>query len=171
MSTFTDLRLNHSGGQPDESFWPSFTDIMMVVVMIFLITSATLILRNTELIRQVTESEEAKRMADAMAEDSIAENATLEEQIEAIRHQLSMARLQQLKTMEEKFDLQTQLKLAQEKLDALELSREEIDAVLQQARARGDTLDSQLQALQQQLSHSEQLRHSAAYNRFLFGKC
>ncbi|MEM7208518.1 MAG: hypothetical protein AAF434_11905 [Pseudomonadota bacterium] len=162
MSNFTDLRLNHVGGQPDESFWPSFTDIMMVVVMIFLITSATLILRNTELIRQVTESEEAKELAAAMAEDEHAQNVTLEEQLEAVRHQLSMARLQQLKTMEEKFALEKQLTTAQEKLDALELSRKEIDAMLEQTKSQSNSLDERVKQLQAQLSQSEQLRGTAA---------
>ena len=36
MARFIDLRLNRGAGQAtEESFWPSFTDIMMVIVMIF----------------------------------------------------------------------------------------------------------------------------------------
>ena len=34
---FTDLRMNHQHGQGDDSFWPSFTDIMTVIVIIFLL--------------------------------------------------------------------------------------------------------------------------------------
>ncbi len=162
MSRFADLRLNHVGGQPDESFWPSFTDIMMVVVMIFLITSATLILRNSELIRQITESEEAEKLAAAMAEDSIAENATLEERMQAVQHQLSMARLQQLKTMEEKFNLEKQIRTLQEQLAALELSRAELDALLATSSSRGDNLEKTIERLQEQLSQSERQRHAMA---------
>ena len=47
---FIDLR---SGNLSTESFWPSFTDIMTVVVMIFLITSVILMVRNWELIDQL----------------------------------------------------------------------------------------------------------------------
>ena len=34
---FIDLRLNQQDGQNQESFWPSFTDIMTVIVMIFML--------------------------------------------------------------------------------------------------------------------------------------
>ena len=50
---FIDLR---SGNLSSESFWPSFTDIMTVVVMIFLITSVILMVRNMELIDQLRAS-------------------------------------------------------------------------------------------------------------------
>ena len=148
MSGFTDLRLNHVGGQADESFWPSFTDIMMVVVMIFLITSATLILRNSELMQQLTESEEAKQLATKLIEGSLAENATLEERLEATQHQLAMSRLQQLQTMEEKFDLKGQLTTAQEKIAALTLTRESLETQLVASQARAATLEKQLAASQ-----------------------
>jgi len=162
MVNFTDLRLNHVGGQPDESFWPSFTDIMMVVVMIFLITSATLMLRNTELIRQVTESQEATAFAAAMAEDEHAQNVSLGEQLDAVRYQLSAARLQQIESTQEKQALEKQLASAQEKIDALELSRSEIDAALEQTSAQSASLDARVQQLQGELSQSQQLRSAAA---------
>ncbi len=162
MSTFTDLRLNRAGGNTDESFWPSFTDIMMVVVMIFLITSAALILRNTELIRLVTETEEAKKLAAEMAQDSQAENVTLEEQLESLRHQLSMARLQQLKTMEEKFELQKQLQQTLERLGAQELAREELGTLLVDERTKVSQLEDDLEALRHRLAQSEQQRGATA---------
>ena len=162
MAGFTDLRLNHSEGQQDESFWPSFTDIMMVVVMIFLITSATLILRNTELLRQITETEEAKKLAAEQAEASAAENLTLEERLETLQHQLSMARLQQLKTMEEKLVIEKRLAVANEKLAALDLSRSELDALLAESRSKSSSLERAVEALRAQLSQSEQLRNTTA---------
>jgi DNA repair exonuclease SbcCD ATPase subunit len=162
MSGFADLRLNQIGSQTDESFWPSFTDIMMVVVMIFLITSATLILRNTELIRQITESEQAEKLAAGIAEDSLAENATLGERLKAAQRQLSMARLQQLMTMEEKFGLEKNIRVMQEQISELELARSELDALLAAARASGETLSNSVERLQQQLSQSEQQRHAMA---------
>lgn len=162
MSGFADLRLNHTGGQQDESFWPSFTDIMMVVVMIFLISSATLILRNTELIRQITESEQAEKLAAEIAEDSLAQNLTLGERLKAAQRQLSMARLQQLVTMEEKFGLERNIRVMQEQISELELARSELDAQLASTRARSDALGKSIERLQQQLSGSEQQRHTMA---------
>ena len=162
MSNFTDLRLNHSGGHTDEGFWPSFTDIMMVVVMIFLITSATLILRNTELIRKISETELAQQLASEQAQDSLQQNATLEEQLRAVQRQLSLARLQQMQTMEDKFALQEQLKDTQQQLAALELAHEDLNAELSEARTRDDTNQQTIDVLQQQLEQSEQRRGVAA---------
>jgi len=49
---FVDLRQNQ-GRMVDESFWPSFTDIMTVVVMIFLIATSILIVKNWELVNEL----------------------------------------------------------------------------------------------------------------------
>ncbi len=45
---FVDLRLNRQEGQNQDSFWPSFTDIMTVIVMIFLIAMVILLLRTKD---------------------------------------------------------------------------------------------------------------------------
>jgi len=84
---FVDLRLNEGGQQGNESFWPSFTDVMTVIVMIFLIAMVMVLLRNMELVTQV--------------------RATLEAQQAA----MELARI----TDEEKLDLTGQLRLAEEK--------------------------------------------------------
>ena len=49
---FVDLRQNQAQ-LVDESFWPSFTDIMTVVVMIFLIATSILIVKNWELVQEL----------------------------------------------------------------------------------------------------------------------
>lgn len=45
-SAFIDLRQNELSESSGASFWPSFTDIMMVIVMIFMLASTVLMLRN-----------------------------------------------------------------------------------------------------------------------------
>ncbi len=52
---FIDLRQNH-GQLVEESFWPSFTDIMTVVVMIFLLATSILIVKNWELVQELKSS-------------------------------------------------------------------------------------------------------------------
>ena len=47
MSGFVDLRLNRRRSI-DEGFWPSFTDIMTVIVMIFLMGMVVVLLQNME---------------------------------------------------------------------------------------------------------------------------
>ncbi len=60
---FVDLRLNRSDQQGNESFWPSFTDVMTVIVMIFLISMVVVLLRNMELVKQVRATLQAQQAA------------------------------------------------------------------------------------------------------------
>ena len=55
---FVDLRVSPtvSGRSDEDSVWPSFTDIMTVVVLIFLVSLVVILMRNTELVSQLRES-------------------------------------------------------------------------------------------------------------------
>lgn len=62
---FIDLRAHRYGDAlaDHNSFWPSFTDIMTVVVMIFLLTSVVVIVRNWELVDNLRASILAEQQA------------------------------------------------------------------------------------------------------------
>ncbi len=68
---FIDLRQNQ-GGLLEESFWPSFTDIMTVVVMIFLIATTILIVNNWELVAELQDSIEVEKNISQRLKESIA---------------------------------------------------------------------------------------------------
>jgi chromosome segregation ATPase len=55
---FVDLRISPSvsGRSDEDSVWPSFTDIMTVVVLIFLVSLIVILMRNTELVQQLRDS-------------------------------------------------------------------------------------------------------------------
>ncbi|MGI9318119.1 MAG: hypothetical protein ACR2QW_12380, partial [bacterium] len=54
---FIDLRIGYgTRGPGDDSVWPSFTDIMTVVVMIFLMALVIIMVRNNELNRELLSS-------------------------------------------------------------------------------------------------------------------
>ena len=98
---FTDLRLNGGGdGQSQqEGFWPSFTDIMTVVVMIFLIAMVVLLIRNMELVNQLRATMEAERIAAELARATGEEKETLSSELHRAeervqRMQLEIMRLQ-----------------------------------------------------------------------------
>jgi len=61
----------------EESFWPSFTDIMMVITMVFLLVTVMAITNNWKLVTDLQKSIEAQRVAAESALDSAAENSTL----------------------------------------------------------------------------------------------
>ena len=75
--SFIDLRLNRHSIQAEESFWPSFTDIMTVIVMIFLIAMVVLLLRNMELLDQLRATIASEQQAMELARSTGAENETI----------------------------------------------------------------------------------------------
>ncbi len=85
----------HGLEETDEegSFWPSFTDIMMVVVVIFLMATSLLIVRNWQLVSELQQSIEAERLAAQMIESTTQENATLEERLINAEQMISILRL------------------------------------------------------------------------------
>lgn len=95
---FIDLR---RANLSSDSFWPSFTDIMTVVVMIFLITSSLLMVRNWELIEQLRKSMVAEEIATQQILNTSEENATLEEQLAQAQHEISMLRMQMMHASEQ----------------------------------------------------------------------
>ena len=103
---FVDLRRSHLSS---ESFWPSFTDIMMVVVMIFLLTSMILMVKNWELLDQLRNSMAAEQQAEKIIHDTSQENATLEEQLAQAQNEISMLRMQLLLTSEQTSQLNIEL--------------------------------------------------------------
>jgi len=103
---FVDLRRGHLSS---ESFWPSFTDIMMVVVIIFLLTSMLLMVKNRELFDQLRNSMAAEEQAEIIIQNTSQENATLEEQLAQAQNEVSMLRMQMLQASEQTNQLDIEL--------------------------------------------------------------
>lgn len=165
-SGFVDLRLNRERDDHNESFWPSFTDIMTVIVMIFLLAMIILLLKNTELVSKLQLTLEAERQATAQAlevgkakealENKLVETesvlATLQEQVNKLTL-LSDSRQQQITKLESE-----NLTLARTKDDLqarLESSRDELD------RTTGELKTARTQ-LEQQTVAAEEFRKQLA---------
>jgi len=145
----TDMYSDHEGGG-DESFWPSFTDIMMVIVMTFLLITVAVILKNWELINNLKNSVEAERQAMAQAQTALQvvqtkakENETLEQRlarIESLLNQrtqnLQQARQQQQQTLQNLNSVKQQATEAQTTIQTMEqaqLKSAEVLATVQQS--------------------------------------
>jgi len=50
---FNDLRVNKQNQSSDNTIWPSFTDIMTVILMVFMLTMVVVIIKNADLINQI----------------------------------------------------------------------------------------------------------------------
>jgi len=97
---FVDLRLNQREGG-EEGFWPSFTDIMTVIVLIFLLAMLTLLLKNMDLVHQLRSSLEAERAATVQAQSTTHINTELNMRLKRLEEEAAMLRMRLMNLGEE----------------------------------------------------------------------
>ena len=138
---------NHPGGIGGEnSFWPSFTDVMMVITLIFLMATSLLVVRNWQLVAELQESIAAERMAAQMIESTSQENATLEERLANAEQANSILRLRLLKKDEELADALASIRARDTSIASLESRNRDLDASLGQTREELSATRAQLDA-------------------------
>jgi chromosome segregation ATPase len=130
---FIDLRRNTSSEVGADSFWPSFTDIMMVVVMIFMIASVVLMLRNWELVQTLRDTIESEREAEALALSMTETSATLEEQLAQAQHENTELRMRLMRANEISRNAREQLSQQQQQVLSLQADKQRLTARLKQA--------------------------------------
>ncbi len=100
MAGFVDLRLNHRAGASEEGFWPSFTDIMTVIVLIFLLTIVGILLRNFELVRELQAIMAAEREAAAIVRSTVEEKTAIAGRLDESENEVARLRLQLMQVQE-----------------------------------------------------------------------
>lgn len=153
---FIDLRLNRQEGQINESFWPSFTDIMTVIVMIFLIAMVVLLMRNIELVKELRTTMEAERVASELARATGEEKQSLSARLLESQEQVSSLRLQLMKLRE--LGLAQEGEIAEQLTQIVDLTGERDrlareKAIVEMIRQRVET---DLESAQVKLGRSEQ---------------
>ena len=146
---FVDLRSGHINS---ESFWPSFTDIMMVVVMIFLLTSMLLMVKNWELLDQLRNSMAAEMQAEKIIHDTSQENATLEEQLAQAQNEISMLRMQLLQASEQASQMNVDLEDKEQQIVIVLSENEQLKNSVDENENRIMRLSSKLSSLEDNLS-------------------
>ncbi len=143
----------------EDSFWPSFTDVMMVILMIFMLVVIAVILSNTRLMDQLRNSLMAEQEASQLVEFTLQENATLEEQLEYYKRRVAATEMELLQTKAQQEDTQQQLLSARTDLSHLRDEERQQQALLTQRSAQIDSLRADLgeqrgevRQLQQQLA-------------------
>lgn len=94
FDTFTDLRANGGERSSEISLWPSFTDIMTVVLMIFMLTMVVVIIKNTTLGQALLRSEDQGRQIEALLQQSQAAQAELKTTLVDLQEKLSQKEMQ-----------------------------------------------------------------------------
>ena len=146
---FVDLRRGHLNS---DSFWPSFTDIMMVVVIIFLLTSMLLMVKNWELLDQLRTSMAAEEQAEKIILDTSQENATLEEQLAHAQNEISMLRMQLLQASERANQLNVELEDKDRQIVIVLSENENMKSDIRKNENQIENLGMQIAAMEQNLS-------------------
>ena len=171
----------------DESFWPSFTDIMMVITMVFLLVTVMAITNNWKLVTDLKTSIQAERLAAEQALDKEAQNNSLEDQMimlqkrlvdaskvsvdkqvanEALQKELTRI-LAKVSTIEKELD--ETLKKVKEREKQLSLSGQQVDSLRTDRDKQLATLEARAVALAnlqsiQETSQQQVIRLQAALN-------
>lgn len=160
MSSFAPIgnQENISG----DSFWPSFTDIMMVVVMIFLFATSILIVRNFHLVAELQESLEAEKRAEEVIEITSLANASLEQRLNSVENAIASAS-QENATLEERLTnyeqenslLRLQLLAKKERLKRSELEKKKLKQQVKALSAKNQGILASIQKQQRELQDNK----------------
>ncbi|MDH3447043.1 MAG: hypothetical protein OEO18_02725 [Gammaproteobacteria bacterium] len=164
-TSFPPIGGSHAGIGGENSFWPSFTDIMMVITMIFLMATSLLVVRNWQLVAELQESIAAERIAAQMFESTSQENATLEERLANAEQSNSILRLRLMRKDEELTLAERSLREQESAIASLELQTSDLESSLQQTRTQLDTANLEIDAATAE--NQELSRQIAALNQQL----
>ncbi|MGD8497753.1 MAG: hypothetical protein PVG82_02525 [Chromatiales bacterium] len=141
---FVDLRTSAEAARGSDNFWPSFTDIMMVVVMIFLITSVVVVLRNWELVTELRASIEAEQRAAEIARSATQTSQTLEEQLAYAEQEIAVLRMMLMQSTEKNERQNRLLAEREQRLALLEGEVSELGGRLESTERRAAELETDL---------------------------
>lgn len=144
-SGFVDLRVHRAteSSHSDDSIWPSFTDIMMVVVMIFLMAAVVFMLRNVQLGEDIQEAATAESRALQESESLRERTAYLTEIINKTKETLAL-------TEHQKQELQALSEQRGSRIAELEVETAELYQVQQQLDAEVESLNQRVEAVRDQ---------------------
>ncbi|MCU7937186.1 MAG: hypothetical protein KZQ99_20320 [Candidatus Thiodiazotropha sp. (ex Dulcina madagascariensis)] len=145
--SFIDLRLNQRGSQGEDSFWPSFTDIMTVIVMIFLLAMVILLVRNMELLSQLRATMEAEQQAMELVRTTGEENETLEERLIAREHELTMLRMRLMQMRERSEEQEAAISSQRFQISNLSRERDALDNKVNRLSQERELLNTQVARL------------------------
>ena len=118
MTGFVDLRLNRRQNA-DEGFWPSFTDIMTVIVMIFLMGMVVVLLQNMEVTNNMKSALLEKQKAMELAESTSQEKSVVTHQLSDAEEELARLRMLIILANDQKKTMQGKLTTAQQEMQSL----------------------------------------------------
>jgi len=152
---FPDLRLGHGSGEGQEGFWPSFTDIMTVIVMIFLIAMVVLMVRNMELVSQLRATMEAERIAAELAVATGKEKDQLSSTLNRAEDRLQQMQLEVMRLQDHGKRREALISEQQRRIGALSGERDDLTKQAAQLRLTQRRLENDLESRETQLDQAQ----------------
>jgi chromosome segregation ATPase len=146
---------NH--GVSEESFWPSFTDIMMVIVMVFLLVTVTVLLNNWTLITDLKQSVKEQKVAASLAKEKQQENKNLASNLTQLKQQFVTVK-QDKKSKEQKLSQAlAMLASTQTEFAALKQNFQQIEAEKKQQNEAINLLQANVTEKEKSLAAAKEL--------------
>ena len=158
---FIDLRVGHGAqGVGDDSVWPTFTDVMTVIVMIFLMALVVIMVRNSELDQQLLATMSDREAAKALNQDLFEAKSLLESSLEhtqserdKLKESLS-AELEKISLLtDDQQKLENQLSNLVSLRVQLESANSQLSSEKDQARSEIERLVENEQSLNSRITH------------------
>ena len=169
INGFVDLRVGHgAAGIGDESVWPSFTDIMTVIVMIFLMTLVVIMVRNFGLSSELLSNISAREAVTLANQDLAQKNTKLEASLQSTeteRGSLSVSLTQAFERIaslaEEQLELQADLESMTAAREALEQANVQLQQTQLETSVKVEGLTADTEGLTQKKADLESALQSA----------
>ena len=164
---FGDLRLNARSSASEVTLWPSFTDIMTVILMVFMLTMVVVIVKNAYLAERVRLNQHMVAEKEAELADSLASLATVRARIDDLEEQLSAKEMEIILlgdenaamngNLEAKLAIIDRLRSQQEELQhSIRLLRTQVREMEEEAAANDEALTAANLALSEQADDFQQ---------------
>jgi len=127
---YVDLRQNIHEPGADESVWPTFTDIMTVVLMLFMLTMVLVIIKNSNMSKRLKTTVKTEKTISGLLKQSELERLRLEKEVAGLEDIRTKKEMQLMLLTDEKKVLNANLDKTHEKVDSLESRISELNAMV-----------------------------------------
>jgi chromosome segregation ATPase len=139
FENFKDLRLNARSETSETTLWPTFTDIMTVILMIFMLTMIVVIIKNANLIDQLLFSQNKEKQIEKILQESQKTVADLRIGLTNLEEKLRAKEMEIILLSDEAKILESNL---QSKLAAISTLNAEISELNKKIRILQDTVET-----------------------------
>lgn len=157
---FIDLRVTTTHG--DDSVWPSFTDIMTVIVMIFLLTLVVIMFRNFELVRELDETITERAGILLTNQNLVRQKAELEGLLARSQSEHATVKNALAAAQQRNVALAARENELAQAVTAATQDKKRAEAALATARTEAQNLTQQLRATTTQLTQAHQQQRDSA---------